>query len=273
MPLLTISLRSLKWHSVYGMPLFKRIERESTLADSVSRQIQALILERQLSPNERLPAERELAEQFGVSRTVVREAVKGLAAKGMLEVGIGRGGTIVRSPTAANMTEMMTLFLRGDERTLDYGNLIEARRVLEVAIAGMAAERRTDDDLQVMRQILAETLKIGNDREKFVKWDLEFHKALARATHNRLFSLFLESVNELMVEVRRLAFTTHGAPARSYRYHRGIFDKVEQQNTEGARAAMRDHLIEAEVTLRKALEMDPESSPTKAKSRRAASKH
>jgi GntR family transcriptional repressor for pyruvate dehydrogenase complex len=235
--------------------MFKRIEREANLSDLVSRQIQNLILERHLMPKDRLPAERDLAEKFGVSRTVVREAVRGLAAKGLLEVSPGRGGTIVRLPTAETMSEMMTLFLRGDERTVDYENLIEVRRVLEVAIAGFAAERRTTEDVQEMERILQETLKIGKDRDKFVKWDLAFHKALAQATHNRLFPLLLESVNELMVEVRQMAFRTMGAPARSYKYHNAIYEQIKKGNPAGAREAMRDHLVEAEQTLRDALVM------------------
>src|SRR5262245_52888606 len=150
--------------------MFQKIEREATLADMVSRQIQGMIVERQLKPNDRLPAERDLAVQLGVSRTVVREAVRSLAAKGLLEVAPGRGGTVVRIPSAETMAEMMTLFLRGDERALDYENLIEVRRVLEVAIASIAAERRTEEDLAEMQVILDETLKIGNDRDAFVKW-------------------------------------------------------------------------------------------------------
>lgn len=246
--------------------MFQKIEREATLSELVRRQIQDLITERQLKPNDRLPAERDLAEQFGVSRTVVREAVRGLVAKGLLEVTPGRSGTIVRLPTAETMSEMMALFLRGDARTLDYENLIEVRRVLEVAIAGFAAQRRTSEDLQEMAHILEETLKVGDNRDRYVKWDLAFHQALAQATHNRLFPLLLESVNELMIEVRQLAFRTLGAPARSYHYHKAIFDQVQAGDVEGAREAMRDHLIEAEDTLRKALAMQDEKS----KSRRAA---
>jgi GntR family transcriptional repressor for pyruvate dehydrogenase complex len=235
--------------------MFTKIEREANLSDLVSQQIQNLIRERHLMPNDRLPAERDLAEQFGVSRTVVREAVRGLTAKGLLQVTPGRGGTIVRLPTAETMTEMMTLFLRGDERQLDYEHLVEVRRVLEVAIAGYAAERHDAKDLEEMQMILQETLKIGSDRDKFVKWDLAFHKALAKATHNRLFPLLLESVNELMIEVRQMAFRTMGAPARSYRYHSAIYEQVKKGNAAGAREAMRDHLVEAEQTLRKALAM------------------
>lgn len=235
------------------MPLFKPIERDATLADQVSQQIQSLIVDGQLMPGDRLPSERDLAGRFGVSRTAVRDAVKGLAAKGMLEVNIGRAGTTVRSPTAANMNEMMTLFLRGDAPALNMNDLIEARRVLEVAIAGFAAERRTEADLSAMQHNLDETLKIGNNREKFVQRDIEFHKVLARATQNRLFLLFLESVNEPMIEGRILAFRRHGAPERSYHYHKCIYDQVESRNAEGAREAMREHLVEAEETLRKTL--------------------
>jgi GntR family transcriptional repressor for pyruvate dehydrogenase complex len=235
------------------MPFFKPIARDTTLAEQVSRQIHALIVDGQLMPGDRLPSERDLAERFGVSRTAVRDAVKGLAARGMLEVNIGRAGTVVRSPSAANMGEMMTLFLRGDAPALDMNDLIEARRVLEVAIAGFAAERRNNDDLSAMRRNLDDTLKVGKNREKFVQCDIAFHMALARATGNRLFLLLLESVNEPMTEARLLAFRRHGAPERSYHYHKCILDQVADRNAAGAREAMREHLVEAEDTLRKTL--------------------
>lgn len=231
--------------------MFKKIHRESTLSGMVSEQIQNLIVDNHLLPGDRLPAERELAHQFGVSRTVVREAVRGLAAKGLLQVSPGRGGTTVRRPTANSVSESMSLYFRSGPR-MDYEKLIEVRRALEVEIAGLAAERHSEEDLQTLVDILAESNKIGaDDREGFVRCDMAFHAALARATHNDLWSVLLDSVADLMIEGRRSGFDVPGTAARAYRYHKAIYQQIELGDAEGARAAMRSHLAEAEDTQRK----------------------
>src|SRR4029434_1284654 len=116
--------------------------REATLANRVTKEIEGLIIDGRIEMGRRLPSERDLADQFGVSRTVVREAVRGLVAKGLLEVRPG-SGTIVRSPTCGAVTQSLTLFLLAGQSDLelDYTNVHEIRRVLEIEIAGLAAER------------------------------------------------------------------------------------------------------------------------------------
>lgn len=233
--------------------MFKKIQREATLSGLVSDQIQKLIVENHLKLGDRLPAERDLALQLGVSRTVVREAVRSLAAKGLVHVSQGRGGTTVSHPSAKSMTTSMALFLRVGQPQLDYEKLIEVRRVLEIEIAGLAAQRRNDEDLQRLSDNLREFAKVSDDREQFARSDTAFHAALARATHNELFALLLDSISEVMVEGRRLGFDVPGTAARAYRYHSAIFQQVKAGNVEGARKAMRDHLAEAADTMRKAL--------------------
>jgi GntR family transcriptional repressor for pyruvate dehydrogenase complex len=231
--------------------MFKKVHRESTLSDMVSEQIQNLIIDNQLQLGDRLPAERELAQQLGVSRTVVREAVRGLAAKGLLQVSPGRGGTTVRRPAADSITESFSLYFRNGP-SMNHEKLLEVRRALEVEIAGLAAERRTDEDLQSLADSLCETEQIGpDDREAFVRCDMAFHAALARATHNELWSVLLDSVADLMIETRRSGFSVPGTAARAYRYHQAIYQQIEEGNAEGARNAMRQHLAEAEDTQRK----------------------
>lgn len=241
--------------------MFKKIHREATLSGLVSDQIQKLIVDNHLHPGDRLPAERDLALQLGVSRTVVREAVRSLAAKGLVHVSQGRAGTTVSHPSAKSMTTSMTLFLRAGQPQLDYEKLIEVRRTLEIEIAGLAAERRTAEDMANLDDNLREFAKVSDDREQFARYDTAFHAALARATHNDLFILLLDSINEVMVEGRRLGFDVSGTAARAYRYHSAIFKQVKAGNVEGARNAMRDHLAEAADTMRKALAL--QTSPLK----------
>jgi GntR family transcriptional repressor for pyruvate dehydrogenase complex len=230
--------------------LFAPVQREATLATRVARRIEDMIVERRLQPGERLPTERELARQLDVSRTVIREAVAALIAKDLLETAPS-GGIVVRTPSAETVAESMALFLRTREAHFGYDRVGEVRRVLEVAIAGLAAERRTDDDLQVMERYLVEAEDADSDREQYASADVAFHAALASATQNELFRLLLDSVAGIMYQVRATGFDVPGAKARTAAHHRAILEQVRNSNADGARQAMLDHLSEAEETQRK----------------------
>ena len=130
------------------------------------------ILSRRLKPGDRLPSERELGEQFGVSRTVVREVVRALAAKGVIEVRSG-SGLRVAAVDAAAVRESMSLFLRGS--TLDYPKVHEVRRTLEVQMAGVAAAQRSDKDIVSLTEACERfEASIGNV-ESAAENDVEFH--------------------------------------------------------------------------------------------------
>lgn len=233
--------------------LFKALQREPTLSERVTDQIEGLIIQSQLQPGDRLPPERELAQQFGVSRTVIREAIRTLSAKGMLEVQAG-GGTVVSSPSAEAVAQSMNLYLRGSQPRIDYSKVHEIRYLLEVEIAGLAAKRRTNEDLARMEQILQEAAETGQtNREIFAKTDVAFHSALAQATHNDLFGLILDSLADIMFEIRLSGFNVPGTVASSLLNHRAIFEKVQAGDEEGAREAMRQHMIESVEIQRKAL--------------------
>lgn len=234
--------------------MFSIIEREETLTNRVTGEVQKLILNDLLRPGDRLPAERDLAIKFQVSRTVVREAIRSLAAQGLVDVQQGRG-TVVCVPSVASLTPPMTLLLKGN-KDLDHAKVIEVRRVLEIEIAGIAAERRTSKDLEAMEQILENRHETRANREAFVEWDMAFHAALAKATGNELFSLLLDSVAAVMRKVREVGFDVPGTPERAYRYHRLILDEVAAGDPAKAREAMIKHLAESEQTMAKALKRE-----------------
>lgn len=235
-----------------AVELFKTVQRSSTLTERVIDQIEQLIVANHLQPGDHLPPERELAQQFGVSRTVVRESIRALVAKSLLELRPG-GGTVVRSPTAKSVAQSMSLFLRGGLETVDYEKVLEVRRLLEVEIAGLAAERRTAENLRELQANLDEFAAIRTDRDRFAQSDVYFHAALARATQNELFALLLNSIADIMLRVRHLGFKVPDMPTRAYSYHEAIFAQVKAGNVDGARQAMHDHLVEAEETMRQAL--------------------
>lgn len=232
--------------------LFQILERHSTLASRVTRQLETMIVENRLHPGDRLPSERDLATEFGVSRTVVREAVRALVAKNLLEVLPG-SGTLVRRPSMESVARSMALLLRVGQAHVDYEKLHEVRRTLEVEIAGLAAERRTDEDLVLIERLLAEAPDTWEDREHFAHHDLAFHNSLAQAAHNEIFLFVLNSLADIMLEVRRMAFTVPGLPQRAQQLHRHIVDCIRNGDAQGAQQAMHEDLLHAENNLRLAL--------------------
>ena len=234
--------------------MFRVIAREATLAHHVAAELEGLIVGQGFRPGERLPSERELAERFGVSRTVVREAVRGVAAKGLLEVRAG-SGTVVRKPSSEVVAASMTLLLSMSGGAAPE-KIVEVRRLLEVEIAGLAAERRTDEDLAMLASIIQTASEEIEDPETFVATDVAFHASLALATHNELFGVLLESIANVMVEVRVVGLRVPGTPGRALAFHRDIFACVERRDAAGARAAMDRHMDEAIATMTAALERE-----------------
>src|SRR5574338_442321 len=135
------------------MPVYLPIKPKERLYQEIVDQIQQQILSGALKPGDQIPAERDLAERFGVSRTAVREAIKSLTEKGLIEVFVGRG-TFVTNLSPDRVVESMTLLLRTEPHNV--ASLQEARELLEIPTARLAALRRTDANLDRLRAIMAE---------------------------------------------------------------------------------------------------------------------
>ncbi len=220
--------------------VFSAIGRDARLSDKVTAAILESIAANTLRPGDSLPTERELGEQFGVSRTVIREAVRALSAKGMLEVKGGSGVRIV-AVNEETVRESMRHFVKGS--AMDYGKVDEVRRVLEVAAAGLAAERATPEDIARINETIEQMDGSCDDVESTVQFDIAFHRALAASTHNELFLVLHDSMGEMLLEVRRRNLS-RGADRRRLvvEMHRRIRDAVAAHDAEGAKVAMIDHL-------------------------------
>lgn len=205
-----------------------------------------MIAANELRPGDALPPERELGAQFDVSRTVIREAVRTLRAKGLLEVKSGSGVRIV-AVDGATVQESMRHFVHGS--SLDYAKVDEVRRVLEVAAAGLAAERATEEDVNHIDETIVLFENECADLEKSVLHDLAFHRALATATHNELFLVLHDSIGKMLIEVRRRNLSRGRKERRLVvEMHRRIGDAVAAHDPEAAREAMRDHLEHVQAT-------------------------
>jgi GntR family transcriptional repressor for pyruvate dehydrogenase complex len=196
------------------------------------------ILSRRLEVGDRLPSERELGEQFGVSRTVVREAVRALVAKGVIEVRSG-SGLRVAAVNASAVGESMSLYLRGG--ALDFENVHEVRSVLEVHLAGVAAERASDADIAVLHAVHERMQREIADIEAAALDDLEFHRTIARTTHNELYLVLMDSIGSALIDIRRENLGSGSAPATLVQ-HAAILDRIASRDPEGARRAMAEHL-------------------------------
>lgn len=223
---------------------------ESTVG-RVTRQLRELILRHDLRSGDVLPTERELGELFGVSRTVVREAVKSLAAKGLVDVRRGHG-TVVTFPGVELVAETIADMLRSEgSEQVAFTRVHEVRRLLEVEVAGLAAERRLSEDVERLHERLT-ALESLREPEEWARLDIAFHAALARAAHNPLLSALLGSMTQVLLEVRLTAGRLPDTQTRAQPFHRALYEAVAEGAPGAARKAMRAHMVEAESTFRRA---------------------
>jgi len=217
-----------------------RVVKTSRLYEQIVQQVEDSILKGQLKPGDQLPAERELAQRFGVSRTAVREAVKTLREKGLVEAYSGRG-TFVTNGTSQAMRQSLDLMIRINPLE-GASNLAELRLVLEPEIAGLAALRIEEQLLITMREAVALMDRNLRDPDGYVEADLDFHLALAEAAGNPLILSLLDSIVGLLREQRSRIFDVKGGPERGQYHHKRILAAIEQRDPEAAREAMRAHL-------------------------------
>ncbi|MBI5082210.1 MAG: FadR family transcriptional regulator [Chloroflexi bacterium] len=209
------------------------------LYEKIVEQIQSQIVGGKLRPGDRLPAERDLAEKFRVSRTAVREAVRTLREKGLVEGHPGRG-TFVTDGTASAMRGSLGLMMKIGG-TNGASDLAEVREIFEPEIAALAAKNATKEQIAMMREAVAAMDEKLDDAEAFVEADLNFHLALARSTQNTLIPSLIDPIVDLLREERKGTFRRGGA-LHGQQHHKRILEAISQRNPEAARVAMRAHL-------------------------------
>ncbi len=221
--------------------MYHQIESER-LYERIVEQIEQRILQGDLHVGDQLPPERELCEQLGVSRTAVREAVKALRQKGLVEIYPGRG-TFIANGTSQAMRRSLNLVVKLG-RSGDSDQLVQVREILEPEIAALAAAHATPEQIVTMNEAVAAMDAALDDADRFVEADLAFHLALAEATQNDIIPTLMDSIIDLLREQRKLIFTTPGGPQRGQVHHKRILKAIKQRDVEAARKAMRAHLVQ-----------------------------
>jgi len=210
------------------------------LYEQIVQQIEDSILKGALQAGAQLPAERDLAHQFGVSRTAVREAMKTLREKGLVEAYAGRG-TFVTNGSARSMRQTLDRVMRGDPSE-GAVQLVEVREILEPEIAALAAQRSDEDARSAMRESIAVMDAARLDAEAFIEGDLDFHLALAEAAANPLILSLIDSIVSLLREQRMRTYYIEGGAERGQYHHKRIMEAIDHRDPQGAREAMRAHL-------------------------------
>lgn len=210
--------------------------------EQIAEQIEKRILDGELKSGDRLPTERDLAEQFHASRTAVREAMKILAQKGLIEMRPGRG-TIVIDGVHEAMQNSIGLAMKlklGEVGGSD--NLVEVREILETEIVALAAARASEKEIAAMREAITVMDASLSDADNYIAADNRFHEALAQATQNTLILILVKSIVNPLSEQRKQIFAVEGGPQRGQMHHKRILESVVKRDPESARDAMRAHL-------------------------------
>lgn len=219
--------------------MYQPIQSER-LYERIVEQIERHIVAGELKVGDQLPAERELAEQFGVSRTAVREAVKALREKGLVEIQVGRG-TFVTNSAAGAVRHSLGLLLKVRN---DFSKLAEVREILEPEIAALAATRVDEENIAAMLKAIEIGETALDNSEIFVESDLDFHTALAEATQNSIIPALMDSIIDLLREQRKQTGNIEGSLARGQYHHKKILEAVIQRDPQAARQTMKDHLLQ-----------------------------
>ncbi len=215
--------------------------------------IKGMIIRGELKQGEKIPSERELAERFNVSRVPIREALKILEYMGILDSTQG-DGTYVRNFTVPDLIERMNFIVTGTADTIM--DLLELRIDLECFAAYYAALRRTDEDIALFRKALLDMREAkrnstpdGETIARLRQLSHQFHRCLVQAAHNAVLTSVYENLYELLDISRQFTIDTSGISYDSILAHEAIFNRIIQQDAEGARQSMKEHLSEVRIKL------------------------
>ena len=230
--------------------LFEPIPTPKRNFEVVVESIRRQIYTGNLKPGQKLPNELELSRQFNIGRSALREALKVLELSGLLTVRRGyNGGTFVAPPDFEDASEVVTLTLRLGDTGLN--QLIEAREVIEVRAAELAAERGTDleaAELEAMTQRMAENIHVP---ARYIAADVDFHIVVAEMSRNNVFTFTLSAIRNLLSQELNHLISDRRVGRLFITHHRQITQAIAGRDPQGAGQAMRDHLQDIAERLQK----------------------
>jgi len=218
------------------------VVKRSKVYEEVARQIERLILKK-LSPGDKLPAERELAEMLGVSRSSIRDAVRSLELVGRVEPRQG-AGTVVCEISAKAVASPLTNAIVHKRQLV--GELLDFRRILEPALAARAAEHADAEDIAEMEAILRRQDEKVRSGELAIEEDSAFHYRIALASGNSVVLRVLNVLMDLLRETRSQSLQMEGRPQKSLAGHKRILSAIKRRDAAAAETTMRQHIQDIE---------------------------
>jgi GntR family transcriptional regulator, transcriptional repressor for pyruvate dehydrogenase complex len=216
--------------------------RRNKVYEEVARQIERLILKK-LKPGDKLPSERELAEMLQVSRSSIRDAIRGLELIGLVEPRQG-AGTIVKELSSESVVNPFANTLKRQREQVT--ELLDFRKMLEPPLAARAATHATEDEIAEMEEILQRQETKLKGGEPAIAEDTEFHYAVALASGNSVILKVLDVLMDLLRDTRERTLQIEGRPEKSLAGHRRILAAIKRRDAESAKAAMRRHVEDVE---------------------------
>jgi GntR family transcriptional repressor for pyruvate dehydrogenase complex len=234
---------------------------KTRLYTQIVLQLQQEILSGRLAPGDRLPPERDLAAQFGVSRASIREALSVLQSRGFIESRQGGGTIVCSTPDTALAAPLAAQIARGGAAIR---NPLEVRYIFEPQTAYLAAERATEAEIAVMNDLLRTQEEVVASGGTALEQDTAFHFAIAHASHNDLIVTIISHINHALRETREWSLRARAGAANSIQHHRRILDAITAHDAAAAQTAMAEHLEDVQVmALRwlkeRAVDLAPES--------------
>ncbi len=228
-----------------AVPEFGPVERK-ILWQQVAEQLITMLREKRLGPGDKLPPERELAAMMQVSRPSLREALRALSMMNVLEVRQG-AGTFVTSLETELLVEHLDFVLSLDESSLL--ELFEARKIVEIGIAGLAAQRITDEELAELEAGLAISQETLHHPADFLHADEQLHKTITKAARNPIMSRVIDSISRLLMVSRSRTVEITRVREQTVQDHGAIVAALKRRDPEAAQAAMLQHLNNVEQGL------------------------
>lgn len=224
--------------------MFKTV-KHIKVSDEIIHQVKSLISQGRLKPGDRLPPERELVKEFGVSRPSLREALNSLVGMGFLEVRGKR--TFIKSVASERMQDPLSLLIKTDTQKIF--DLIEVRKAMEVWSAFHAAQRATEEDIKQLEAIIKAMRVAYEEGRSWEKEDANFHLAMAQATHNTIQTHIMSTIYDLLRESVARVFTDRGKVKKLFHQHYRIFNAIKHRSPDKARERILEHLnyVESEV--------------------------
>lgn len=218
------------------------MEQESRLSDRIADSVLSMItVEKRFLPGSKLPNENILSEELGVSRTTLREAIRILATEGVLEIRRGRG-TFVREDFKINRPEELSSL---NQARVNARDLYEMRLIFEPEAAYYAALRATEEEIQRILALGAEIEQRIHQKKDRTEVEQSFHKSIAKATHNEFMNQLMPVIYEGINRGVRLSESHEKAVQATLVDHKILMDFLKERNGEGARNAMRIHILHA----------------------------